>query len=179
VKVKDVKQSDKFFTGISVPPAGGGPFTSIPGGIAAAKNKKLIFLQVAPTDVTRLRGDIIDMFVPEGQGMVQIEADPPGGPAGQGWTFWIEVGNIGLKDDKGTVHKLVGAWASAEIQGATHVAGAFQSDPASALLMPRMSQPEVAPSKIWLVAYVPKGTKVKEVVLRNQVLKTGLDVNVQ
>jgi hypothetical protein len=130
--------------------------------------------------VTRLRGDVIDMFVPEGQAMVQIEADAPNAPTvGQAWAFWTEVGNIGLKDDKGTVHKLVGAWASVDVQGATHVTGAFQSDPANALLMPRTAQPEARPSKIWLAAYVPKGVTIKQVVLGNQVLKSGLSVSAQ
>jgi hypothetical protein len=179
VNVKDVKQNDKFFTGITVPNSAGRPTAMIPGGVAGAKNKKLTMFQVTPTDVTQLRGDIIEMFVPDGQGMVQIEADPPSGPVGQSWTFWIEVGNIGLKDDKGTVHKLVGAWASVDVQGATQVTGAFTSEPGNPLLMPQMTQPQSPPSKIWLAAYVPKGVKVKEVVLANQVLKTGLDLTVQ
>jgi hypothetical protein len=66
-----------------------------------------------------------------------------------------------------------------ELQGATHVAGAFQSDPANALLMPQMSQPQAPPSKMWFAAYVPKGVKIKEVVIGNQVLKPGLDLGVQ
>jgi hypothetical protein len=177
--VRDVKSNNRFFTNVSVILRGVGQTAQIPGGEAMAQNKKLTYIKVAPTDVTQLRGDIIEMFVPEGQVMMQVEAESTNAPFAQAWAWWQGVGQIGLKDEQGTVHKLVGAWASFETGGATFLTGAFQSDTVQPLAMPDLPAPQAKPGRIFLAAYVPRGTKIKEVVMGSEVLKSGLNVDAQ
>lgn len=177
--VRDVKPNNRFFTNVSVILRGVGQTAQIPGGEAMAQNKKLTYIKVAPTDVTQLRGDIIEMFVPEGQVMVQVEAEATNAPFAQAWAWWQRVGEMGLKDEQGKVHKLVGAWASFETAGATYLTGAFQSDPAQPLAMPELPTPQARPGRIFLAAYVPRGTTIKEVVMGSEVLKSGLNVVAQ
>jgi hypothetical protein len=129
--------------------------------------------------VSSLRGQVIEMAVPEGQVMVQVEADPTPNPNGRPWDWVGGVGAMGVKDDKGQVHKVVGAWASYDQNNAVGLVAGFQADPAQSVVMPQFSPPAPRPTKIWLAAYVPRGSKVKEVVIGAQVLKGGLDVTAE
>jgi hypothetical protein len=171
--IKQAQVSAQLFSPINTgTPEKNANNVQVASGTLSLKDGKFSKLEITPVQTLTLMKQgsytVSELFVPEGQRMVQVSAEPPADSGADAWAWADQFDAFKLKDDKGQAYSARGAFARVRTGREDRMVAVYDANNP----ITGVSRDENRPIDVYLAFLIPAGTNVKSLYFNNAPIQT-------